>query len=67
MKYLRGHLIIVKYITFNCGIRSLFESYRQDFYRFANLALDFIKIILAKIQLAFELFLHNRDSYEVCN
>ena len=56
MKYLRGHITTAKYITFNRGICSLFETYRQHFYRFANLALDFIKTIFAKIQLAFELF-----------
>ena len=31
MKYLRGRLIIAKYITFNRGIRSSFETYRQHF------------------------------------
>ena len=67
MKYLRGHLTIAKYITFNCGICSLFETYRQHFYRFANLALDSIKTIFTKIQLAFKLFQQDRDSYEVCN
>ena len=67
MKYQRGRLIIAKYITFKCTIRSLFETYRQHFYRFANLAFDFIKILFAKIQLAFELFLQNRDFYEVSN
>ena len=67
MKYLRGRLIKAKYITFKRGIRSLFETYRQHFYRFANLAFDFSKILFAKIQLAFELFLQNRDSYEVSN
>ena len=68
MKYLRGHLIIAKHITFNRTIRSSFETYRLHFYRFANLAFDFIKIFFAKIQLAFELFLQNRgDSYEICN
>ena len=67
MKYQRGRLIIAKYITFKRAIRSLFETYRQHFYRFANLAFDFIKILFAKIQLAFELFLQNRYSYEVSN
>ena len=55
------------YTTFNRGIRSSFETYRQHFKRFANLAFDFIKILFTKIQLAFELFLQNQDSYEVCN
>ena len=67
MKYLRGRLIIAKYIIFNRGLRSSFVSFRQHFCRFANLAFDFITIVFAKIQLAFELFLQNRDSYEVCN
>ena len=67
MKYPLGRLIIAKYITFNRGIRSSFKIYPHLFYRFANFAFDFIKIIFAKIQLAFELFLQNRDSYEVCN
>ena len=48
MKYLRGRLVIAKYITLNRGIRSLFETYRQYFYRFANLAIKFIKIIREK-------------------
>ena len=67
MKYLCGRLIIAKYITFNRGIRYSFETYQKHFYRFANLAFDFIKIIFAKIQLAFELFLQNKNSYEDCN
>ena len=67
MKYPRGRLIIAKYITFNRGIRSSFETYRQHFYRFTQVALDVIKLIFAKMQLAFELFLQNRYSYEVCN
>ena len=67
MKYLRGGLIIVKYITFNRHIRSFFETYRQHFYRFANLALDSIKIISTKTQLALELFRQNKDSYEAWN
>ena len=67
MKYLRGRLIIAKYITFKHGIPSLLKTYRQHFYRFANLAFNFIKILFAKILLAFELFLQNRDSYEVSN
>ena len=67
MKYIRGHLIIAKYITFNRGIRLLFETYHQHFYRFVDLALDFIKIIFAKMQLAFELFQQNRDFNKVCN
>ena len=57
MKYLRGRLIIAKYITFNRGIRSSFETNRQQFYRFANLAINFIETSFAKMQLAFELFL----------
>ena len=57
MKYLRGNLIIAKYITFNRGIRSSFETYRQHFYRFANLAFDFIEMSFATMQVAFELFL----------
>ena len=67
MNYLRGRLIIAKYIIFDRGIWLSFETYRQHFYRFANLAFDCIMVILAKIQLAFELFLQNRDSYKVCN
>ena len=74
MKYQRGRLIIAKYIqrgrliqTFKRAIWSLFETHRQHFYGFANLAFDFIKILFAKIQLAFELFLQNKDSYEVSN
>ena len=67
MQYQRGRLIIAKYITFKRAIRSLFETYCQHFYRFANLAFDFFKILFAKVQLAFELFLQNRDSYEVSN
>ena len=49
MNYLRGRLIIAKYIIFNRGIRLSFETYRQHFYRFANLAFDCIVVILAKI------------------
>ena len=45
MKYLRGRSIIAKHITFNLGIRSLLETYRQHFYGFAKLAFDVIKII----------------------
>ena len=67
MNYLRGRLIIAKYSTFKRAIRSLFETYCQHFYRFANLTFDFIKILFAKIQLAFKLFLQNRNSYEVSN
>ena len=67
MDYLRGRLIIAKYIIFNRGIRFSFETYRQHFYRFANLAFDCIMVILAKVQLAFELFLQNRHSYKVCS
>ena len=63
MKYLRGRLIKAKYIIFNRGIRSSFETYRHHFYRFDNLAFDFIETIFAKIQLAFESFLQNRDFY----
>ena len=48
-------------------VNAALETYRQYFYRFVNLAFDFIKIFFAKIQIAFELFLHNRDSYEVYN
>ena len=62
MKYQRVRFIIVKCIIFNRGIRSLFESYRQDFGSF-----DFIIFNFSKIQLVFELFLLNRDSNEVCN
>ena len=43
-------------ITFNRGIQSLFETYRQHFYRFANLALNFIKVFFAKIQIALSCF-----------
>ena len=64
---LRGRFIIAKYIVFNRGIWSSFESYRQHFYRFANLAFDFIKIIFVKILLTFELFPQKGDSYEICN
>ena len=68
MNYLRaGRFITAKYIIFNRGIRLSFETYCQHFYRFANLAFDCIMVILAKIQLAFELFLQNRDFYKVCN
>ena len=67
MNYLRGRLIKAKYIIFNRGIRFSFETYRQHFYRFANLAFDCIRVILAKIQLTYGLFLQNRDSYKVCN
>ena len=67
MKYLRGRLIIAKYITFKRAIRLLFETYRQHFYRFANLAFDFVKICFTTIHLASELFLQNKDSYEVSN
>ena len=67
MNYLRGRLITAKYIIFNRGIRLSFEAYRQHFYRFTNLAFDCIMVNLAKIRLAFELFLQNRDSYKVCN
>ena len=67
MKYLCGRPVIAKYITFNRGIPTLFENYRQHFYRFANLAFDFIQIIFAKTQLGFELFLQSTDSKEVCN
>ena len=48
MKYLRGRLIKAKYITFKRGIRSLFETYRQHFYRFANLAFDFSRFFSRK-------------------
>ena len=65
MKHQRGRLIIAKYIIFKRAIRSLFETYRQHFYKFANLAFDFIKILFAKIQLTYDLFLQNRDSFEV--
>ena len=34
MNYLRGRLIIAKYIIFNRGIWLSFETYRQHFYRF---------------------------------
>ena len=67
MKYLHGRLIVAKYITFNRGIRSSFETYRQHFYEFVNLAFHFVTIIYVKIQLAFGLFVQNRVSYEVCN
>ena len=67
INYLRGRLVTAKYVTFNRAIRSSFEIYRQQFYKFANLAYDFHKIIFAKTQLAFELFLQNTDSYEVRN
>ena len=68
MKYAWGRLIIAKYITFKRAVRSLFETYRQHFCRFANLAFDFIKILFTTIQLAFEWFeLQNRDSYQVGN
>ena len=58
MNYLCGRLITAKYIIFNRVIRLSFE---------ANLAFHCIMVILAKIQLAFELFLQNRDFYKVCN
>ena len=59
--------MIAKYTIFDRGFRSSFETYRQEFYTFAKLAVDFIKIIFAKIQLVFDLFLRNRDSFKVCN
>ena len=67
MNYLRGCLVIAKYIIFNRGIRLSFETYRQHFYRFADLAFDCIMIISAKLRLAFELFLQIKHSYKVCN
>ena len=67
MKYLRGCLIIAKYNILDRDIWSSFETYRQHFYRFANLAIDFIKIIFTKTQLAFGLFLQNRDFHDVRN
>ena len=67
MKYLRGRLIIAKCNILDQDIWSSFETYQQHFYRFAYLAFDFIKIIFVKTQLAFGLFLQNRDSYDVCN
>ena len=48
MNYLLGRLIIAKYIIFNRGIRLSFETYRQHFYSFANLAFDCIMVILRK-------------------
>ena len=67
MKYLHGRFLITKYIIFDRGIRSSFETYRQDFYKFANLAFDFVTRLFRKIQFAFKLFLQNKDSDEVCN
>ena len=67
IKYLRGCLIIAKYIILNRGIRSSFESYRQHFYTFAKLAFDLIRISFVKRQFALKLFLQNKDFYEVCN
>ena len=57
MKYLRGRLMVAKYIAFHRDVQSSFQTYRQHFYSFANLAFDFITIIIATIQLAIELFL----------
>ena len=37
------------------------------FLQIRKLALDFIKISFTKMQLNFELFLQNKESYEVCN
>ena len=59
MKYLRDHLMIAKYITFNRSIRSSFETFRSHFCGFANLVFDFINILFAKMHLTFELFLQN--------
>ena len=57
MKYLRGRLIIAKHkITFNRGIRSSFETYRQDFYRFANLALILSRFFSRKYNLRLSYF-----------
>ena len=67
MNYLRGRLIKAKYIIFNRCIQLSFETYRQHFNRFADLAFDCIRVILAKIQLTFGLFLQIKDSYKVCN
>ena len=56
MKYLRVGIIVAKHDTFHRGIQSSFKTYCQHFYRFADLALDFVKIIFAKIQIGFEFF-----------
>ena len=56
MKYLRGCLIVAKFIIFSCGMQTLFETCHQHFYRFASKAFDFIKIIFAKIHLALRCF-----------
>ena len=36
------------YTTLNRGIRSSFETYRQDFYRFANLGLILSRLLSRK-------------------
>ena len=58
MKYLRGRLIIAKhnFITFNRGIHSSFETYRQDFYRFANLDLILSRFFSQKYNLRLSCF-----------
>ena len=68
MNYLHGRLIInSKVYYFQSWHSVIVWNLSLAFFRFANLAFNCIMVILAKTQLAFELFLKNKDSYKVCN
>ena len=56
MKYLRGCLIIAKHILLSIAAFGHRLKLNASIFTY-----------VAKIQLAFELFLQNRDFYEVCN
>ena len=69
MKYLRGCLILAKHIillsiaAFGHRLKLIASIFTDSL----TWLLIFIENLFVKIQLAFELFLQNRDSYEVCN